>query len=496
MKKTLSLVLFYSIRLIAFAQCPDNNHPHMIDLGLPSGTKWACCNVGASSPEGYGRYYAWGETFESGKHSWATYTLCKGTYETSFNLGDIAGTEYDVARTQWGVPWMMPTNDQYTELVNNCSFQWVVRNGIKGAQFRGRNGRTIFFPAAGHHCDGVLAGTGLYGDYRTSSQSAARYYDAYYICFYNGKIIWFPSRNIIDNNRSHGRSVRPVAIVNNNSYAQSPRQQTVEKHTVVKKPSSDVDMYLPSNPVNNENTFAIIIANENYQEEVKVDYALNDGEMFKQYCNKVLGIPETNIHFRKDATLNNIQKEIEWISKVAAAYEGDSQIIFYYAGHGIPDEKSGKSYLLPVDGSSTSLSTGYSLDRLYNELGRMPAQRVIIFMDACFSGSKRGDGMLASARGVAINAKPEAPQGKMLIFSAAQGDETAYPFKEKEHGLFTYYLLKKLKETRGYVSFSELGDYITSQVRRTSIVVNGKSQTPSVSASSTMGNSWKSMKLK
>ena len=104
--------------------------------------------------------------------------------------------------------------------------------------------------------------------------------------------------------------------------------------------------------------------------------------------------------------------------------------------------------------------------------------------------------MLASARGIAIKAKPQAPQGKMVVFSAAQGDETAYPYKEKEHGLFTYYLLKKLKETRGNVSLEELGKYVTEQVKRESIVSNGKSQTPSVSTSAAVGNTWKSLKLK
>lgn len=104
--------------------------------------------------------------------------------------------------------------------------------------------------------------------------------------------------------------------------------------------------------------------------------------------------------------------------------------------------------------------------------------------------------MLASARGVAIKAKPQAPKGKMVVFSAAQGDETAYPFKEKEHGLFTYYLLKKLKETKGNITYEELGNYLSDQVSRKSIVANGKSQTPTVISSTSMGDSWKNLKLK
>ncbi len=293
----------------------------------------------------------------------------------------------------------------------------------------------------------------------------------------------------------HPRNTQPQQQI---VYVQAPQQQPVAQPSTAlpKTPTSDVDTDIPTTNEENSNTFAVIIANENYQEEVKVDYALNDGETFKQYCMKILGLPEKNIHIRKDATLNNLKAEISWLNQVAEAYGGEARIIVFYAGHGIPDEKSGTSYLLPVDGKGTMLDTGYSLQQFYKQLGDMPSAGVTVFMDACFSGSKRGDGMLASARGVAIKAKAQAPQGKMVVFSAAQGDETAYPYKEKEHGLFTYYLLKKLKETRGNVSLEELGNYVTTQVKRESIVSNGKSQTPSVSTSSSISDTWKNLKLK
>lgn len=281
------------------------------------------------------------------------------------------------------------------------------------------------------------------------------------------------------------------------TYAQNiSTQPAVAAQKEVKRPSSDVDQDLPINSSENTTTFAVIFANENYAEEVNVDYALNDGEMFKEYCHKVLGLPEDNVHIRKDATLNNIKAEISWMQQVAKAYNGKARFIVFYAGHGIPDEASKTAYLLPVDGKGTMLDTGYSLAKLYEQLGNMPAERVTVFMDACFSGSKRGEGMLASARGVAIKAKQQAPQGKMVVFSAASGDETAYPLKDKEHGLFTYYLLKKLKETKGDVTYGELGSYITEQVSRKSIVSNGKSQSPTVTPSQNVAGTWKTMKLK
>lgn len=286
---------------------------------------------------------------------------------------------------------------------------------------------------------------------------------------------------------------------NNNMYAhnaqQAPVQQVAPTPEQPKAPSSDVDVDIPQGRGGNENTFAVIFANENYQEEVKVDYALNDGEMFKTYCQKVLGLPEDNIHIRKDATRNNMIAELTWLKKVAEAYKGQARFIVYYAGHGIPDEKTGTSYLLPVDGKGNMLETSYSLKDFYTQLGTMPSAGVTVFMDACFSGSKRGEGMLASARGVAIKAKPQAPQGNMVVFSASQEDETAYPFKEKEHGLFTYYLLKKLKDSGGNVTLGELSTYIADQVSRKSIVANGKSQTPSVQVSDALRDQWETIKF-
>lgn len=208
---------------------------------------------------------------------------------------------------------------------------------------------------------------------------------------------------------------------------------------------SDVDLNIPVSKVKQEKTFAVIIANENYQEEVNVEFALNDGMAFREYCIKLLGIPESNLHIRKDATLNNMLAEINWMQNIAKAYGAEARFIFYYAGHGMPDESNGTSYLLPVDGKSNILATGYSMSRLYAELNGLNAACVTVLMDACFSGSKRGEGMLASARGVALKAKAEAPKGNMLVMTAAQGSETAYPYKEKKHGLFTYFLLKKVR---------------------------------------------------
>ena len=144
--------------LIANAQsCPDSNHPHAIDLGLPSGTKWACCNVGATAPEGFGGYYAWGETEVKEKYEWSNYIHSDGSETTCHDIGaDIAGTQYDVAHVKWGDSWVMPSQEQIQELIDNCSYTWVSTNEKRGGLITAQNGNTIFLPEALLHGDGVL----------------------------------------------------------------------------------------------------------------------------------------------------------------------------------------------------------------------------------------------------------------------------------------------------------------------------------------------------
>mgnify|MGYP001777382279 CR=1 FL=1 len=257
---------------------------------------------------------------------------------------------------------------------------------------------------------------------------------------------------------------------------------------------SDVDTDIPQASSENDRTFVVILANENYNTESRVEYAHNDGEVFSRYCNKTLGIPESNIRVVFDATLNNIRAQVDWLSKVGEAYGGDARLMFYYAGHGIPDESSKEAYILPVDGYGSNVATGYKLSELYDQLSAIPSSSTLVFLDACFSGANRNDQMLASVRGIAVRVKKEVPQGNLVIFSAAQGDETALPYNEQGHGMFTYFLLKKLQETGGDVSLGDLSDYVTDQVRKMSVVTKSKPQTPTVSTGVSISD-WRSIKL-
>ncbi len=180
--------------------CPDHNHPHMIDLGLPSGTKWACCNVGASSPEGYGGYYAWGETEE------------KSNYSSSNNVTVITDSN-DVAFNKSGGEMRMPTLSQIEELKTYCIWTWEVYNGVYGAMVRGGD-NAIFLPAAGYKEGYSKKYSGKYGSYWSSTSYSTscgtelifgildgdnNFHQASFYYKY-GKTGW----------KSCGRSVRPV----------------------------------------------------------------------------------------------------------------------------------------------------------------------------------------------------------------------------------------------------------------------------------------------
>ena len=258
---------------------------------------------------------------------------------------------------------------------------------------------------------------------------------------------------------------------------------------------SAVDKNIPQTNLRNENTFVVIIANENYEQVASVPYAINDGKIFRQYCEQTLGIPSENIKLHTDATFNHTRLALSWLKNVCEVYNGEASVIFYYAGHGIPDVKDNSSYLLPTDGDGRYVATAYKLDELYNTLGSMPAKSVVVFMDACFSGANRNGQMLASERAVAYKSRPGLPKGNMVVFSAAQADETALPNDAEQHGMFTYYLLKKLQETEGNITLQKLGEYIIDGVRKKS-VVNGKLQTPCVTPSASLDASWREWKLK
>ena len=151
-----------------YLTCPNEDHPHIIDLGLPSKTLWACCNTGSAKPEAYGGYYAWGETEPKHDYKESTYKYYNG--EDFIYIGDdISGTQYDAATADWGAPWRIPTHDETLELKANTTSEEVEVNGVKGKKFTGTNGGSIFLPYAGYIGKDGEWGQGKYGNYWSST---------------------------------------------------------------------------------------------------------------------------------------------------------------------------------------------------------------------------------------------------------------------------------------------------------------------------------------
>jgi hypothetical protein len=260
---------------------------------------------------------------------------------------------------------------------------------------------------------------------------------------------------------------------------------------------SDVDQNIPANSILNDKTFAVIVGNESYVREIKAKYAVNDAKVFKQYLNITFGVPKENIRYVENGTYGEMLESLKWLNNVIKAYNGNAKVIFFYAGHGMPESKSGSAYLLPIDGSSQNFETSLKLDDIYRKLMEHPAASVTVFLDACFSGSARDlDSMLAEGRGVKIKPKSVELLGNMVVFSATTNDETAYPFLEKKHGMFTYFLLKKFKETKGDVTLKELSSYVTESVTKKSLLNNDKVQTPQINYGPDVINVWQSLKFK
>ncbi|MGM9929372.1 MAG: caspase family protein [Bacillus sp. (in: firmicutes)] len=300
-------------------------------------------------------------------------------------------------------------------------------------------------------------------------------------------------------------SIDPLANVDLSDYGHDT-EDSPPKEADVQSPSSkaimpgtsDIDYNIPTTNSNRDNTFCIIIANELYKhnDTPNVKYAAQDGKTFLSYCTRTLGLPKDNVRFVSNASYLQMKSLLEWLKQIGDVYGKDANFIVYYAGHGVPDEK-GNCKLIPSDVSINDVNNGFGLKELYSVLGNITSSSVLVLIDACFSGNDRED--IAAVddmhRGIVREVKKEDVTGDVVVLTAASGTETALSYDEKAHGLFSYYLMKKLQETKGDVTFGALYDYIKKEVMRKSIVSKGKKQTPSVTYSSKMQNNWKNLKL-
>ncbi|MBR3284184.1 MAG: Ig-like domain-containing protein, partial [Alloprevotella sp.] len=205
---------------------PDEDNHEYVDLGLPSGTLWATCNVGASKPEEYGDYFAWGETKPKSDYLWDTYKwgsgynqLTKYCNDSDYGLNGFIDNRTtldladDAAHANWGGQWRMPTSADFDELLNNTSNQWVTNyngTGVNGRLFTANNGKSIFLPAAGNRSGTSLYYAGSNGFYWSSSLYSTYPYRAYKLYFGSSIVdVDYYYANYNDY-RYYGRTVRPV----------------------------------------------------------------------------------------------------------------------------------------------------------------------------------------------------------------------------------------------------------------------------------------------
>ena len=249
---------------------------------------------------------------------------------------------------------------------------------------------------------------------------------------------------------------------------------------------SDVDELPGPKARINKKAFAIVVGIETYRQNLpRADFAASDAKLVSDYLTKVMGYPEENVVLltNEKALQSDLAKYFEkWLSNNV---EKDSTVLVYYSGHGAPNPRTGDAYLVPYDGDPTFIDqTGYPLKRLYEALGKLPAKEVVVALDACFSGAGGRSVLAEGARPLVMNLKTSTvlPQN-LEVLAAASGEQISSTYKEKGHGLFTYFLLKGIKDEDvvkpdGSLKMEDLLDYLKPQVQRIARKQYNNEQTP------------------
>lgn len=249
---------------------------------------------------------------------------------------------------------------------------------------------------------------------------------------------------------------------------------------------SDVDE-LPATKVRrNKNAYAIIIGIENYRQKLpRADFATQDAMLVADYLIKTMGYPEENVILLTNdkALQSDLTKYFEkWLHNNV---EKDSTVFVYYSGHGAPDPRTGGAYLVPYDGDPSFIAeTGYSLKRMYDALGKLPAKEIIVALDSCFSGAGGRSVLAEGARPLVMNLqKSFIVSRNMTVLAASSGSQISSTYKEKGHGLFTYFLLKGIKNEDvvgqdGSLAINDLFTYVKPQVERIARKQFNNEQTP------------------
>ena len=247
----------------------------------------------------------------------------------------------------------------------------------------------------------------------------------------------------------------------------------------------DVEKKIPKGE-KNPNAYAVVFGIEQYKNVSSVTYARRDAYWMREYFAKTLGVPEENIYYKTDidagkAEFDKVFSQGGWLDKRIG--DGRSDLYIYYAGHGAPDFNSRTAFLIPYDGDPNYASqTGYSIDKMTANLSQLEARSVTVFLDACFSGANReNEILLAGARPVFLDVNT-AVAANVTLFSAASGNQISSSWAEKQHGIFSYWLMKGMQGSADanrdkIITVEELGGFIRNNVSKTAGKLD-REQTP------------------
>lgn len=253
----------------------------------------------------------------------------------------------------------------------------------------------------------------------------------------------------------------------------------------------NIDENIPERDVENKNTWVVIIANENYRHESKVRYAKNDAESFKNYCVNAFGVPKRNIRYIHNATLDDFKMTIKWLSGIAKQYGDKAKILFYYSGHGVSSYRTKKSYFVPVDGRFSKPKSCYCVDMFIDNLGALPVQSAVVFVDAGFTVYSRHVDKTSNTLKVAIRSNNQLVNGNVVMCLAAQDNNSAFQYDENKHGLFTYFLLNEIQNNPFEIKLGNLFYDVQSKVKILSLSEYKTMQTPTVIYSQALKDKWK-----
>jgi len=266
-----------------------------------------------------------------------------------------------------------------------------------------------------------------------------------------------------------------------------------QTETTVTKPSqeaylaikSDVDELPVIKTKRNKNAYAIVIGIENYRQKLpRADYAAADAKIIAEYLTKTMGFPEENVItlINDRALKSDLEKYFDrWLSNNV---EENGRVFIYYSGHGAPNTKTGDAYLVPYDGDPTFITeTGYPITRLYESLGKLKAKDITVILDSCFSGGGGRSVLAKGAKPLVLTINMPAIRKNMSVITASSGDQISSAYEEQGHGLFTYFLLKGIKDENviqkdGSIKMDNLFNYVKPQVERIARKQFNNEQTP------------------